>query len=834
MGNLTHETETRKTSTRPAAEVAPELPGGTRWPTKLCDMFKLYAKNPNPGSAIWLEEKSYPWKLQRIRLSPIPLVNTVSSSNSARQREVLLNLAECTAVLWLDPRTPTSPTMVTSRAFKPSNHMHNSLDHPAVASLADAVKGGVIAIEISLAVKGSTFNEANTVPLRVLLEGPIPTSTSSPSNNTNPNFRFGHAVPSATVASPQRQTHSTFIQRRRPLPLSTSRWAKQNFKEQLVLLELLFWVMWGYAPCDGPLVEKIFRTAYDVNLGSTQANATLLLDEESTQLQQDCAALWILICVEVLELETVGSETVELSNNPSHKNFYLSSLEAQEPSRDQDSPHVEMCKACLGPEVGLLNLLHSLLTQSPLFVTAVAWKAASTVTDPNAIAFRSVLKGLIMALVELVPVELIPDFEGAVFDVARSRFPVQVQPLPPGSWIQTLSPFQPPQENHKVLTEERDLCDQHVFYYFQHLTTYSQVIPISACTGPHALYERQTERYGSNHASGLTYVNTRPIKFPGGSTLPPRSQGRLLSGDGGDLMITSTAEDCTGTLGVQDISFERRSPTTVKALRLEDIGVQIDPSGDDATITDILDLLRSLIQDNPAQAQQLMLALEEGDSVVSHTMMEAQVPDLVQLITMVLEEALIRSGGQARYLPITQLVTSAMSVLSALLRLPAYSPRVWLYVRSTNALLGSDRGIGFASVALATERATGRYTMTLALLHLVQQLFQEASCSVLSDNPRLRQLKEEILFRIHTEIWVEHHGWKYAQLGDRFEIGRRAASFYVDILRNASPLLSDRPFVNLSQVVVDAFLFKATISSRVIGEFQWAYSPISLRITTLR
>ncbi|TFK66505.1 hypothetical protein BDN72DRAFT_730377, partial [Pluteus cervinus] len=525
-------------------------------------------------------------------------------------------------------------------------------------------------------------------------------------------------------------------------------------------------------------VEKIFRTAYDVNLGSAQANATLLLDEESTQLQQDCAALWILICVEVLELETVGSETVELSNNPSRKDFYLSSPEAlknlhelilsqansqysciylawtyvlsritaaadqlkeipstyqpffhslhpqknRSYSKDQDSPHVEMCKACLGPDVGLFNLLHSLLTQSPLFVTAVAWKAASTVTDPNAIAFRSVLKGLIMALVELVPVELIPDFEGfidvwialfgrsesssvtgicsqywqsdwhngisrrAVFDVARSRFPVQVQPLVRLLRSMTATGFLDTDPlsvststgEPQVLTEERDLCDQHVFYYFQHLTTFSQVIPISACTGPHALYERQTERYGSNNASGLTYVNTRPIKLPGGSTLPARSQGRLLSGDGGDLMVLCWKHEHSGWKvlleiltdhvnrrrlhgnsggSFQDISFERRGPTTVKALRLEDIGVQIDPSGDDATITDILDLLRSLIQDNPAQAQQLMLALEEGDSVVSHTMTEAQAPDLVQLTTMVLEEALTRSGGQARYLPITHLVT---------------------------------------------------------------------------------------------------------------------------------------------------------------------------------
>ncbi|KIJ97273.1 hypothetical protein K443DRAFT_105919, partial [Laccaria amethystina LaAM-08-1] len=47
------------------------------------------------------------------------------------------------------------------------------------------------------------------------------------------------------------------------------------------------------------------------------------------------------------------------------------------------------------PEAGLFNLLGSLLTNSPLFVTAVSWRTGSSISDPNAVAFRSVLKGSI-------------------------------------------------------------------------------------------------------------------------------------------------------------------------------------------------------------------------------------------------------------------------------------------------------------------------------------------------------------------------------------------------------------------------------------------------------
>jgi nuclear pore complex protein Nup188 len=246
----------------------------------------------------------------------------------------------------------------------------------------------------------------------------------------------------------------------------------------------------------------------------------------------------------------------------------------------------------------------------------------------------------------------------------------------------------------------------------------------------------------------------------------------------------------------------------------------VDFGSDDGEtlITEALDLVRSLIHDNPAQAEQLMQALEAGEPVVAHTMTEAQPPDLVQLTTMILEESLAKTNSSRNRTPArTQLITSAMSVLAALLALPNYSNRVWLYIRSTTALFSSDKSVGFASVALATERTTGHYTMTLSLLYLVQQLFREASISVLPDNQRLQQLKEEVLLRaarfVHTEIWVEHLSWKYAQLGDRFEIGKRVSLFYSEVLEHAPPTLRDGPFTALSQTIADALLFRASTSS---------------------
>ncbi|OSC97961.1 hypothetical protein PYCCODRAFT_1480973 [Trametes coccinea BRFM310] len=737
------------------------------------------------------------------------------------------------------------------------------------------------------------------------------------------------------------KTHAAIPEAARGDTRQAATWAKQNAKEQLVMLEVLFWTMWSYATCNGPLVAKIYETAYETHLGSQQQNSTFLLDEESVQILQDCAALWILITVEVLELERVAGG-VEVSADPMDKDIYWASpdslkrihhavisqgnsnfactyiawtfvlarisrtaLELKEIpnsykgffdslipqdsggySKDGIRAFELMAKIGLGPDAGLFRLMLTLLTTSPLFVTSVAWRTGSSVTDPNAVAYRSVLKGLIIAIVELVPVELIPDFDGllevwvalfgrsepqavagicrqfweadwyegiarrAIVDVARSRFPVQVKPLirllralTATGFLETdpLSTADHIQPTAEIL-EERQLCTRAVFDFFDELSTYTQVIHTSSCIGAHALYEKLPDRYGSSSATpGPSFMNLRPIRLPGGSVLPAKTIGQLLSSDGGDVLVVSWQHKHSGwklllelltdyvnrrrmqsgTGGsYRDVSFGNRGANQPLTLKLEDVGVEMDRNGDESIIIDALDLIRSVVHDNQELAQQLLVSMESGDPVVSHTMTEVQPPDLVQLTTAILEDALTRSANQHHAVPRTNLITSAMSVLTALLAVPNYSNRVWLYIRSSSSLFGSDRSAGVASSVLAAERLTGHYTMTLALLHLVEALFTEASATVLlvmQQNPKLQQVKEEVLMRaarfVHSEIWVEHMGWKYAQLGDRFEIGRRVSMFYMEVFKHSSPALKEAPFAKLSHAIADALLFKATTST---------------------
>lgn len=237
----------------------------------------------------------------------------------------------------------------------------------------------------------------------------------------------------------------------RSAPKDALEWTKQNLKEQLALLQLLFWTLWSYTTCSASVVLGVMEAAYHTSLGTAQRNTSLMLDDESSQLQQDCAAFWILITLEVLELETIGSLSFEFTpeGEPEDKGLYISSPNAlleihdiinsdtnsqfaatylawahvlssidkkaktmdlttvmpeyrkvfdmitptSSYTKNPEPVYLEMTKACVSPQAGLFTLLRDLLTKSPVFVVSVAWKTGSSVIDPNAVAYRSTLKG---------------------------------------------------------------------------------------------------------------------------------------------------------------------------------------------------------------------------------------------------------------------------------------------------------------------------------------------------------------------------------------------------------------------------------------------------------
>ena len=430
----------------------------------------------------------------------------------------------------------------------------------------------------------------------------------------------------------------------------------------------------------------------------------------------------------------------------------------------------------------------------------------------------------------------------AILDVPRSRFPVQFKPLLrllgalTGCGFKDADPLSNVdhrQHDHSLM-EARAQCAQEVSYFFENLPTYTQVLPISACTGPQALYDKVPERYGSSsRALGPTYTNLRPLKLPGGSILPPRSTGRLLSQDGEDFVIVSWQCEHSGWKLLVEVLYDyvrrkrlipglstpattvhignRTSSHTPVVLRLEDIGLELDPDGDSSVVAVALDLLRTVISDNQVLAAQVLSSLESGSDVQTETGVDT--PDLVQLTMLILEDALIRSARpRSGTPPESALITSAMGLLAGLLSIPGYAPRVWLFARASTALFDTPRSRG----TMAAERAVGTYATTRALLHLVHALWAEASGTLLTPHDgkaRLIEIKEEVLLRalrfVHIEVWVEHVRWKYALLGMRFEVGKLVSSLYADILDQVPP---DRqgPLSIVSKAIFEELVSKAT------------------------
>ena len=214
-------------------------------------------------------------------------------------------------------------------------------------------------------------------------------------------------------------------------PRAASRYAKQSVKEQLVMLEVLFWSVSEYNIHDGSFCQEVFKVGYETDLGASQENANLLLDEEAVQLLGDMAGLWVLILVELLQIdhllsrdpEETTSDPTLLISSPEHltwiQDLVLSNATPRygcillawacvlahiadlnpaehlqhEPIVSVSSERFHQLSAyILQPEFGLFRCIKTTLTASPLFVTSAALSTGSPITYPNSADFRFIYK----------------------------------------------------------------------------------------------------------------------------------------------------------------------------------------------------------------------------------------------------------------------------------------------------------------------------------------------------------------------------------------------------------------------------------------------------------
>ncbi len=167
------------------------------------------------------------------------------------------------------------------------------------------------------------------------------------------------------------------------------------------MLELVFWIQWDFVHCGDDQVLELWQLGSSVGLGLSHKHSQLLLDAEANRLLEDLAAIWVLVCIESLNLEPaagvgrdvgeglLGQEAITQLNGLAARHQHewiwaplIASL-ALLPSGSIDT---------FVSQPSPFATLNKLMSTSVLSTT-IAWGSASPLCEPSALGYRSVMRG---------------------------------------------------------------------------------------------------------------------------------------------------------------------------------------------------------------------------------------------------------------------------------------------------------------------------------------------------------------------------------------------------------------------------------------------------------
>ncbi|BGP14773.1 hypothetical protein JCM10213_004289 [Rhodosporidiobolus nylandii] len=536
----------------------------------------------------------------------------------------------------------------------------------------------------------------------------------------------------------------------------------------------------------------------------------------------------------------------------------------------------------------LLALLHSALLGAPALTSSTSSAATA---DPNAVGYLSVLRGLLTSLPLLVrlpyltPTQLedlttafsalygnpssallgaqfwedqavvaaaqaaaAADEDGAmelertaqsageaeIVELARSRFPVQF-----GGLVQLVralcagvSGLLPPEHaEHSAAGSDDELlaqkCAQSTFAYLATLPSLTAILPPSASSAQGGV---EAATY-PDPDTGYSFRTTRAFAVSPSVSLPPATQGRLVSQHGRKPVVVAWDCEWSAWRLFRDVleQFAGLGPGARKGAK--DVfggeggkeGEVLPIEGDseeekERDVTAVLDILRLTLRCDPALGPALVehLSSSPAASKPRH--------DLVEILFRILERAL-GSPAAARAGSITPLVSSLLGLISALL--PSFPGVVWTFLRGSTLLFPSPRtaaalssrapraaGSGSTPV-LAAEKLAGQYPVTLALLSLTHALVLEEQVASCITSPEYREMKHGVLARalswVRDEVWPQFGNWRFASLAEKYELSRRCVGIFRLVIEEAELAVGagaeqKAPLPAPTQVVIGAFL----------------------------
>ncbi|GAA5936020.1 hypothetical protein JCM1841_002719 [Sporobolomyces salmonicolor] len=609
-------------------------------------------------------------------------------------------------------------------------------------------------------------------------------------------------------------------------------WTKQLVQEQKALLEVLFLVYYAPRPADGPELVRLLETIRTTEWGSRQ-ELFGYFDAETIAAVKEVEGLFTILAVEALNLENAmeqdypipppGGEPLEATSvfHPDNLRkvyeavealvssdsvrasplllgwaFLLSKVTASLLERGvpdayhsfaEQSLRVETASSsgspqplfqlyaahALSPSSSLFSTLRSIL-HSPLFGLPQHQhdlpSPSFSSSDPNAVGYLSVLRGLITSLPLLIrlpfltPAQLSGLFsvcsslysnpsaagmcanfwrdqalvlglgldatvdaeeemgmaldreapatgEAEIIELARSRFPVQF-----GGLVQLVRALCAGVNG--VLSGEGNgneesealagKCAQAAFAYLAHLPTLTHVVPSAPSVTP---LPYETLSY-PDPATGYSFRASRPIGVSRSVVVPVGAMGRLVSPQGGRPVVVAWDTEWSGWRLFGDVLEEYAGLRRAKKVREEDVFA--GGAGDVDTLPIEWDSEEEKAQDVTAVLDILRLTLRNdhslGPMLVKHLSSGAPrgAAPRPDLIE-VLFRILERSLNPTTTVP-TRLISSLLGLVAALL--PSFPGIIWTFLRGSSLL--------FPSTTSTTSTTSSRHMTSSARASILQ------------------------------------------------------------------------------------------------------------------
>ena len=300
-------------------------------------------------------------------------------------------------------------------------------------------------------------------------------------------------------------------------------------------------------------------------------------------------------------------------------------------------------------------------------------------------------------------------------------------------------------------------------------------------------------RFVSKDAQGKIVIEaSKDLILPGGAVIRRGAQGILLNGNGAAEHVITWHVALPGW----DLLVEILR--VAAGLRAVDERPYSAPGSADFVHLSVGDLgLKGSAPEILKAGLKLLGAVLRSSSTISHILRDIGISDLDLLQTILTILDITRSSDSAA--PYWETANLAIEVMKALLS--SSSPHIRSALRSSAFFGVTGRRRGAASTLIQKSAAKGEHTVTISILQLVS--------SLIAAPKRDEGLLISALHLVFGDVWSQYLGWRYRDVGKKYEIGSLLVSIFDDVLGH--PLDPDgSEQTGAARYLIEAFIHSAS------------------------